>query len=390
MYRLSQVTAELAAAATIDAVIDAAVTHAAEALNAAVAALMLRDGDQLRLAGVQGVRPVVAQQWATVDLGAENPASDAARTGQPVLLTTTAEFEDHYPSLRGSAVPGRSILCLPLGAPPDNVGALAMTFEGQWLPGPEELAFLAPFADACAQAVRRIAAADDALIRERHLRFLADASFELGASLDYRTTLTRVAELTVPDLADWCSVQVIEAGRLVTLAVAHVDPDKVSWAWELQKRFPPAQDSPTGAPAVARSGVSEMYPEITDDMLVAGARDDEELQLLRDLQMRSVVVVPLTVRGRNLGVVTLIRTGVGRRRYGPEDLRLAEDLGRLAGLAIDNAQLHSETRDVALQLQHAVLPELLISSPGWELAAHYEAGGRADVGGDFFDALTLA
>jgi GAF domain-containing protein len=386
---LTQVTAELVAADTLGAVMEAAVTHAAEALGAAVATLMLRDEDQLVLVGGQGLQPGVEEEWASFKLADDTPASEAARTGQPVAVPSSEELERRYPPLRGRGVPGRSTLCLPLGAPPANVGALGMTFDEQWLPGAPEMAFLAPFVDACAQAVRRVQAADAAALRERQLRFLADASFELGRSLDYRTTLRRVAELVVPDLADWCSVQILDAGQLVTLAVAHTDPEKVAWAWELQKRFPPPQDSPTGAPAVARTGVSELYRDITEDLLVAGARDAEELELLHELRMRSAIVVPLTAHGRTLGVVTLIRTEHGGARFGPADLAVAEDLGRRAGLAIDNAHLHSETRDVALQLQHAVLPDLPPSPPGWRLAARYEPGGRAEVGGDFFDAVAL-
>jgi GAF domain-containing protein len=213
---------------------------------------------------------------------------------------------------------------------------LGLAFDEQWLPGPGEMAFLTPFADACAQAVRRLNAAHAAGVRQRQLRFLADVSLELGRSLDYRATLRRVAELVVPDLADWCTVQILDDGQLITLAVAHADPAKVRWAWQLQERFPPPQDAPSGAPAVVRTGISELYPEITDDLLLAGARDGQELQLLRQLGMRSALVAPLTARGRTFGAITLIRTRAGRDHYGPDDLQIAEDLGRRAGLAIDN------------------------------------------------------
>src|SRR5207244_4260554 len=173
-----------------------------------------------------------------------------------------------------------------------------------------------------------------------------------------------------------------------TLAVAHVDPEKVAWAWELQRRYPPDPNAPTGAPNVVRTGVSELHEVITDDMLVAAARDEEHLRLARELHLSSAIVVPLVVRGRTFGAITLIRAETDRR-YGPADLVVAEDLGRRAGTAIDNAQLHSQTRDVAVQLQRAVLPEDLGSVLGWQVAAHYEPGGEAEVGGDFYDAVPL-
>jgi hypothetical protein len=220
------------------------------------------------------------------------------------------------------------------------------------------------------------------------LTFLADASAELASSLDYRSTLAKVASLCVPVLADWCAVDVLERDTLVTLAVAHADPEKVAWAWELQRQYPPDRDAPTGAPNVIRTGVSELYEEITDEMLVAGARDDEHLRLARDLHLRSAIVVPLRVHDRTLGAITLIRAETDRK-YGSADLVIAEDLGQRAAMAIDNAQLHSVTRDVARQLQLAVLPERLDDIPGWTVAAHYEPGGRAEIGGDFYDAVPL-
>jgi serine phosphatase RsbU (regulator of sigma subunit) len=134
--------------------------------------------------------------------------------------------------------------------------------------------------------------------------------------------------------------------------------------------------------------VSELYPEITDEMLAASARDEEHLRLSRELNLRSALVVPLTARGRTLGAITLIRTDTGPR-YDQSDLAFVEDLGRRAGVAIDNAQLYGQSQDVALQLQRAVLPEALDHILDWEIATHYAPGGRGGVGGDFYDAIAL-
>jgi serine phosphatase RsbU (regulator of sigma subunit) len=137
-----------------------------------------------------------------------------------------------------------------------------------------------------------------------------------------------------------------------------------------------------------RTGRSELYAEVTDEMLVAGARDEDHLRLLRELNLRSVLVVPLVARGRTLGAMTLMRTDTGPS-YCAADLSLAEDVGRRAGVAIDNAELYMQTQDVALQLQRAVLPEGLDKLPDWEVRAYYEPGGRGGVGGDFYDAVAL-
>jgi serine phosphatase RsbU (regulator of sigma subunit) len=386
LQRLAQVTGELGATQDMAGFIDVAVTHIAAAVGAATATLLIREGDQLVMAGGHGLQPGTDLRWATFGVNDLNPASEAARTGRPVLLGSPAEVAERYPVLASWMPAGRSLLTLPLGRGAWPAGSIGLTFEDGWLPEAAELDFLLTFADACGQAVRRIQASERASEAAQKLTFLAMASAELAGSLDYRTTLRRVAQLTVPTLADWCAVQIVEDGQLQTLAVAHADPDKVAWAWELERRYPPLQDAPTGAPNVLRTGVSELYETITDEMIEAGARDEDHLRLSRELNLRSAMIVPLSTRGRTLGVIMLIRAE-SDHSYQPADLSVAEDLGRRAAMSIDNARLHSQTEGIALQLQRAVLPAELDHLPGWQIATHYGPAGPADVGGDFYDAI---
>ncbi len=389
LRQLAQVGAELAAADTMADVVTAAVTHAATAIGAAVTTLMIVEGDELVLVAGHGLQPGIQDRWQRFGLHDVNPASEATRTGQPIGIGSPAQIEERYPSLRGQVPDGRSLLCVPLGSARPAAGALGLTFEQGWLPGPGELAFLTTFAEACGQAVRRIQLLDQARERAEQLTFLARASVELASDLDYRKTLTNTARLAVDSLADWCTIAIEqEDGTIATLAVAHVDPAKVRWAWDLQERYPPDQSAPTGAPNVARTGVSELHATITDDTLAAAARDEQHLALLRDLDLRSAMVVPLIARGRPLGAITLVRAG-SKRAFTPADLAVAEDLGRRAGVAIDNAILFEQAQDVALQLQWAVLPDALGAIPDWQLATHYAPGGSAEVGGDFYDAIAL-
>ena len=388
VQQLAHVTAELAAAETIDAVIEVAVTGVAVAVRAAIASLMVMAEDRLSLVGAHGLRATLAGEWASFGVEAATPASEAARTGTAVIVADVEEFDSRYPDLRGQLPSGRSVVCLPLNAGQVCVGVIGLGFDDSWVPGPRELDFLSTFADAGAQAIRRINATEAAEERATQLAFLAEASDELASSLDYRATLRRVARLAVRSLSDWCAVAILADGELDTLAVEHADPAKVAWAWELQKRYPSDKDAPTGAPNVVRTGVSELFAEITDEMLVAGARDEEHLRLARELKLRSALIVPLTARGRTLGAITLIRAETGQR-YSWADLAVAEDLGRRAGVAIDNALLYSQTRDVALQLQRAVLPDRLDDIAGWQIATYYRPGGNADVGGDFYDAIPI-
>src|ERR687893_450213 len=179
---------------------------------------------------------------------------------------------------------------------------------------------------------------------EETLRFLAEAGEVLSSSLDYRDTLSRVARLAVPGLADWCAVEVLaEDGTLEQLAVAHQDPEKVALAHERRRRYPPDPDAPQGALQVLRSGQPEFYPEISNDTLLSAARDAEHLRLMRGLGFTSVIIVPLVARGQTLGVITLV-TAESRRRYEQADFKLAEDLARRAAVAVDNARLYQEAK----------------------------------------------
>src|SRR3954447_11965629 len=185
--------------------------------------------------------------------------------------------------------------------------------------------------------------------RERALertQFLADVSALLDASLDYDETLAAVADLAVRRIADWCSIDMVDAeGGLRNVAVAHVEPEKVALARELQQRYPPDLDAPTGSANVAlRTGEPELYAEITPDLLERAGADEEQVQLIRDLGMTSAMVVPLRARDRVLGALTLIAT-TGRPSYGPDDVAFAEQVAARAAIAVDNARLYREARD---------------------------------------------
>jgi PAS domain S-box-containing protein len=181
--------------------------------------------------------------------------------------------------------------------------------------------------------------------------FLLRASELLGESLDYEETLQRVAELAVPDVADWCSVDLLEDdGSIHQVAVAHVDPEKVALAREMRRRYPPDTSATSGIANVVRTGRSELYEAITDDLLEETVPDDQRelLELVRELGLLSAMTVPLIARERVLGAITLVTAESGQR-YGPDDLRFAEDLARRAATAIDNARRFGQQTRAALR-----------------------------------------
>jgi len=217
------------------------------------------------------------------------------------------------------------------------------------------------------------------------LAFLADATRVLVSSLDYDVTLNQLAELVVPALADWCVIQLAAAGgQIDTVAIAHSDPDKMALARRLQERYPPDPHAPVGAGRVIRTGESELIRDIPESMLEELVSDPELLAILLDLRLRSSMAVPLTARGQVLGALTLVAAESGRT-YAPSDLAVAEELGRRAGIAIDNARLYHDRDYIAQTLQRTLLPPSLPDIPGVELEARYFPLPENEVGGDFYD-----
>ncbi len=176
------------------------------------------------------------------------------------------------------------------------------------------------------------------------LGFLAEASEVLASSLDYESTLQRVAQLAVSHVADWCTVHVIEDGVPNRIVIAHTDPAMLDFATEYSRRFPDQYREDRGLGQVLHSGVTEVRPQVTDEMLAALFPNPEQLKMVRALKATSSIIVPLKSRGKVLGAIRLLATG-GSRSFSQDDVQLAEDLARRAAAAIENAQLHRAVLD---------------------------------------------
>jgi PAS domain S-box-containing protein len=173
--------------------------------------------------------------------------------------------------------------------------------------------------------------------------YIAEASDILASSLDYRATVTQLAQLLVPTLADWCGIRLVdENGHLPQLAAAHVDPRKAEWILAAGRKFVLRTDAEAGPMYVLRTGNTELYEDVTDEMLQQMAADEDHLELLRSVRMRSIIRVPLKARGRVIGVLSLV-AGESGRRYTEAEKVLAEQLAERAAIAIDNARLFTET-----------------------------------------------
>jgi signal transduction histidine kinase len=184
-----------------------------------------------------------------------------------------------------------------------------------------------------------------AALGQSRARFLADVGEALASSLDYETTLKTVANLAVPDIADWCAVDIVDdEGNLQRLAVAHVNPAKLHLAETIQASYPEPRDAAGGVWEVIRSGQPTMMADIPDALIAAAARDQEHLRLLREIGLTSYICAPLMTRGRASGAITFV-SAESRRRYTEADLRFVQDVASRAALAVENARAYKEAND---------------------------------------------
>jgi PAS domain S-box-containing protein len=175
-------------------------------------------------------------------------------------------------------------------------------------------------------------------------RFLLEVGARLGSTLDYVQALREVAQAAVPAIADWCTIHVFEDGELRQLAVTHVDSTKILFAEEIQRRYPPAAHS--AASLVVRTGEAQLVPELTEEQIRSAAADELHFELIKELGLRSFMSVPLRTRDRVLGAITFATAESGRI-YDESDLRFAEQLGRTAATAVENARLYAQAEEQA-------------------------------------------
>jgi PAS domain S-box-containing protein len=229
----------------------------------------------------------------------------------------------------------------------------------------------------------------EAVEARRRLALLAAAGPALSASLDYEDTLEGITRLLVPDLADWCLLDIVEDdGSVNQLAVAHAEREKEDLLRRLREHRQFGEEDPGSTAEVLRTGQSVLLPDLPDSTFYERALGrGEHLDIVLRLEPRSLMCVPLSARGRTIGAVTLVSSGPDRR-YDEEDLLLAEDLAYRCALAADNARLYRDRSEIARVLQRSLLPPLLPEIPGVEVGAEYlSVGESSEVGGDFYDLI---
>ena len=372
LTHIESLIGDLATATDRQVVVLAVLSAATEALGAQAGLVVVPIAeDRLTILSSQGYAPGSLDAWQTFPVDAKAPLAESFRTGESIWLTSLADWTSRYPAIvtGGAIFTDQMTVAVPLFVKNEYMGSMGITFAPGHVISDTERVFVHGLANECAAALERCrlyAAERDARLaaeEQNHLveasahrlAILSSASRLLSSSLDFETTLRTVAQSVVPNFADWCVVDIVAtdgSGSLQRLAVVHDDPAKVAWANELQRRFPARNDSSQGVPKVVRTGIAEYHPDVTDEMIAAGARSREEAAVLQNLGFRSVIIAPLRARGRALGAITFVTTKESNKRYSADDLDLAEEIGQRAGIAIDHARLFTEAqREIDRRIQ---------------------------------------
>ena len=313
------------------------------------------------------------------------------KTGEPLLvreipdelLVAGAQDEEHLRIIRELGL--CSAMVLPLSARGETFGAVTFcSAESERLFDEDDLFFATELARRAALSIDNARLYADLEARRSELEFLASASAELDASLDLDRTLQRVADLTVPYLADGCMVDLLDEHDHIRRVASATSVADVEPVLERLRTHELELEGPHPISVAMRTGRMQIVEEVTDDRREAWSADDAYLEDIRSWPARTAVVAPMRARGRTLG--TLALAAFTDRKFGPREIATIEELARRAALAVDNARIYGERSYIAARLQQSLLPPHLPDVPGLEIAARFRPAGEAyDVGGDFYD-----
>ena len=245
---------------------------------------------------------------------------------------------------------------------------------------------------ASAQATEREHLVEELLEARRRNEFLLLATQVLSEVVDYREMVERLAQVSVPVMADLCLIDIVdEDGQMRRMAAWHADPEKRALTEELRTSYPPDPDGVHPAMEVMRSGRSMWSAEVDDDFLRKASRDERHFDILKTLGFTSYVTVPLRLRDEQvLGTVTLVSAGSGRR-FSEKDLGLAEQLAEQVSSVVIRARAYDRERRISHELQRHLLPDAIPAIGGWDVAARYRpAAVGVEVGGDWYDVVPIS
>lgn len=328
--------------------------------------------------------------FGRMPLDAPLPAIDAMRTGKVVVIRSVEDRRRRYPLLDDTSFDcDPAFVVSPMyDASGGPFGVLGIGLAGEAEVDALDLELLAEVTNHSALALHRARQTAAAQRNQEQLAFLDALSGALSRNLDVRAALTHLAELTVPRLADWCAVRVLESAARPgpVVGVAHRDQTKVDQLHGLTEDL--------SAGRVANSALENAFrrarPFVRDGVDVATVAEEmgcgDSVDVLEAVGAAAVLVFPLMARGRLIGAL-----GFGNlpgRHLSQDDFDLAHAAAVRAAVLVDNARMFAERSEIARALQDSLLPGVLPEVSGVELGARYRPAGQGlDVGGDFYDAF---
>jgi PAS domain S-box-containing protein len=389
VFRLQFVADALVSARTPQEVLDAVLVEGVRAADAraGLIATLSDDGAWLEVIAMRGYDSTYIEPFRRFPVAGDYPLSEAVRTGEGVFLSSEAERDARYPELVGRSQPGHALVCLPLVGEQGPIGGLVFSFGTDEEFPPERRALKLALARQAGLALERARFAEAERALRARLEFVDEATALLTSSLDLEETLARLTSLAVPQLADWCAIDVLveESGEIVQLVVAHQDPERKRWAEELRTRSRQVRidDEFDLTARVMRTGEPEFLREVPKELLdEAAERDPEAARALEEISIRSAITLPLRAGERTLGALTLVAE---ERVFDDSDFGLAQQLAARAAIAVENARLYREAErraDAALALAYVGDGVILLDGDGrvrfWNAAAAALTGLREE------------
>jgi PAS domain S-box-containing protein len=334
--RLQRFTSSLSRAVTAQAVYDVALSEGRELLgaNAGMVALPVEQRSAVEMVATFGFTEDETSAWRRFPISRRTPIGEAIESGRPVFLDE-GERESLFPASGGGGAPTASV---PLRVGDQTLGALGFRFERGHVFDDAEREFAATMGEQCAYALERARVYDAERRARGALGLLAAIGEQLARSLDPDAALRTLADLVVPSLADQCIVDIVAGDQVRRLVVVNADPEVHEAALVLE-RYPPILSGDTPVAVAIRTGQPQVVPS-TGELPDSAYRSAEHRIAVGRVGIRTMLSMPLLVRGRTLGALTF---GWQRTTLPDEDQKqLAGQIARRVALALDNSALYQE------------------------------------------------
>jgi len=357
---LRQVAHSLTGALTLDDVLSRITETAALAGEAEMVYIETIDAEK------NEITCVAAHGSAVPPIGMKGPyegsiLKDVLLSREPRIVPDVATHRDTK-SLFGQLARecgGCAAMIVPLISDNELLGALFLVRRHPQYFTDAEFPRVRILADMASVAMQRALTLERLRKMQAEEHFVGEAASILASSLDYNATLKSVVHLTVPRIADWCAVHLALDGEVRLVEVAHADPSKAALTGRLREIYGSRRERDAGAVRVIRTGKAEVYSDVGEDLLKGMAHNEEHLELMRELNVKSAMVVPLSAGGETLGALTFVAEET--RRYTADDLDFAENIARHAALAVQNSRLYAsaghaiQIRDEAIRARDEIL-----------------------------------